>query len=70
MSKDDNDILSPEESFRVFGQNLRAEFEPFKWVKPPTHIPPKRLVKVYSIELDDPTLRVASTPLPFKNTLN
>ncbi|MEP5821270.1 hypothetical protein [Tateyamaria sp.] len=69
MSKDD-DVLSPEESFRVFGQKMMAESEPFKWTKTPTHIPAKRPVKVYTIELSDPTLRIATSPTPYKNTLN
>jgi len=70
MSKDDDDILSPEETFWLFGEQMMAEIEPFKWAKTPTHIPAKRPVKVYTIELSDPTLRIATGPPPFKNTLN
>lgn len=70
MSKDEDKILSPEETFRLLGEQMLAKTETFKWAKAPTHIPPKRPVKVNTIELSDPTLRIATTPPPFKNTLN
>ena len=66
MSKDDNDKLAPGQIVRAFEPDLSE----FKWAKTPTHIPPKRPVKVYTIELSDPTLRIATSPPPFKNTLN
>jgi len=49
---------------------MMAEMESFKWAKTPTHVPPKWPVKVYSIELEDPTLCFATSPTPCKNTLN
>ena len=66
MSDYDNDKLAPGQVVLAFEPDLSE----FKWAKTPTHIPPKRPVKVYSIELSDPMLRIATTPPPFKNILN
>ena len=66
MGDDDNNDLAPGQVVPAFEPDLSE----FKWTKTPTHIPPKRPVKVYTIELSDPTLRIATTPTPFKNTLN
>jgi hypothetical protein len=64
----DIEDIKPGDLVKAFELDHRTE--PFQWAKTPTHIPAKRLVTVYSIELEDPTLRIATSPTPYKNTLN
>lgn len=66
MDNGDNNDLAPGKTIPVFEPDLSE----FKWTKTPTHIPPKRPVKVYTIELSDPTLRIVTGPSPYKKTLN
>lgn len=66
MSDSDDKTPAPGQTVRAF----EADTSGLEWTKTPTHIPAKRPVKVYSIELSDPTLRIAARPTPFKNTLN
>lgn len=66
---EDNDI-KPGDTVEAFEVSNSPSGGGFQWTKAPTHIPPKRPVKVYTIELSDPTLRIATSPTPYKNTLN
>jgi len=66
MGDNDDEMPAPGQTVRAF----EADTSSLEWTKTPTHIPAKRAVKVYSIELSDPTLRILARPTPFKSTLN